>query len=69
MLDLYDSSLSGDKCLVAKSEGSWLWHICLGHIHFDLQNIVMSMDLVATLPKIKFLKKTNYVMLVKTEAK
>lgn len=33
-VDLYGVSMHGTKCLVAKSEESWLWHRCLTHVHF-----------------------------------
>lgn len=42
------------KKLVTKNEDSWLWHKCLGHIHFNLMNKIASKDLVGDLPKLKF---------------
>jgi len=56
VLDLDDVSSSGDKCLMAKNEDSWLWHKCLSHVHFDLLNKIVFKDLVVELPKIKFEK-------------
>jgi len=56
VLDLYDVSSNGVKCLMAKNEDYWLWHRRLSHVHFDLLNKVVSKDLVVGLPKIKFEK-------------
>ncbi|KEH19933.1 hypothetical protein MTR_8g062850 [Medicago truncatula] len=55
MIDLDDISLSGAKCLMDKSEDSWLWHSQLGHFHCELLNI-MSKDIVVSLPKPIFVK-------------
>jgi hypothetical protein len=56
ILDLDDESMSGAKCLVTKSEDSWLWHRRLAHLNFDLLNKIVSKDLVVRLPKLKFTK-------------
>jgi len=56
VLDLDDVSSSGNKCLIAKNEDSWLWHRRLSHVHFDFLNKVVSNDLVVGLPKIKLEK-------------
>ena len=56
VLDLDDVSSSCAKCLMVKNDDSWLWHIRLSHVHFDLINKVLSKDLVIGLPKKKFEK-------------
>jgi len=42
--------------LLTKYEESWLWHRRIGHIHMHHLNKLISNDLVAGLPKIKFEK-------------
>lgn len=44
------------KCLVTKSEDSWLWHMRLSHVHFNLINKISSKNLVICLSKIIFSK-------------
>lgn len=55
-LDLDDVSRYGTKYLVSKNVGSWLWHIRLGCVHFDLINRIVSKNLVVGQPNIKFSK-------------
>src|ERR1044072_8523730 len=56
MLDLFDVSLTSNKCLVTLNDDSWLWHRRLARVNFDLLNKVVSKDLVVGLPKVKFSK-------------
>lgn len=57
LLDLDDMPIYGNnKCLVTKTEDSWLWHKLLEHVHFDLINKITSKNLVVGLPNIKFSK-------------
>lgn len=57
MLNVDDVSNIGTKCLVTRSEDSWLWHRRLGHVHFDLINKITTKNLVIGLPKMKFSKE------------
>lgn len=47
----------GNKCLVTKNEYSWLRHSHLGHVHFDMINMITSKNLIVGLPKIRFSKE------------
>jgi hypothetical protein len=29
------SEIENEKCCLGKEDESWLWHIIMGHIHFD----------------------------------
>lgn len=42
MPNLDDAFLVSTKCLTTMSENSWLWHMRLSHINFDLLNKVTS---------------------------
>lgn len=53
LINIDDVSRYGTKCLINKNEYSWLWHRCLGHMHFDLINKITSKNLVDGLPNIK----------------
>lgn len=47
----------GTKCLVTRSEYSWLWHRSLGHAHFDLINKIWYKNLVIHLRDTEFSKE------------
>lgn len=63
-LNLDDVSMYGTKCLITKNEDYWLWHRCLGHVHFDLINKISSKNIVVGLPKIKFPKDRLYDVMI-----
>lgn len=57
MLSLEGVYNIGAKCLVTRSKDLELWHRCLGHVNFDLNNKIFSNELVMSLPKIKLSKE------------
>nr|GEU43342.1 putative ribonuclease H-like domain-containing protein [Tanacetum cinerariifolium] len=61
--DLYSITLQTTNCpnpicLMAKASSSqaWLWHRRLSHLNFDTINLLSKNDIVAGLPKLKFVK-------------
>ncbi|GJU50699.1 retrovirus-related pol polyprotein from transposon TNT 1-94 [Tanacetum coccineum] len=44
---------------------AWLWHRRLSHLNFDYINLLLKKDVVIGLPKLKYVKRINYVSLVK----
>nr|GEY25085.1 hypothetical protein [Tanacetum cinerariifolium] len=62
-MDLYsitiqDTNCPNPICLMAKASSSqaWLWHRRLSHLNFDTINLLSKNDIVAGLPKLKFVK-------------
>nr|GFB03463.1 hypothetical protein [Tanacetum cinerariifolium] len=55
---LQDTNSPNPICLVAKATSSqaWLWHRRLSHLNFDTINLLSKNDIVAGLPKVKFVK-------------
>nr|GEX14298.1 retrovirus-related Pol polyprotein from transposon TNT 1-94 [Tanacetum cinerariifolium] len=57
-ITLQDTTFSNPICLMAQATSSqaWLWHRRLFHLNFDTINLLLKNDIVAGLPKIKFVK-------------
>nr|GEX03993.1 integrase, catalytic region, zinc finger, CCHC-type, peptidase aspartic, catalytic [Tanacetum cinerariifolium] len=57
-ITLQDTNCPNPICLMAKATSSqaWLWHRRLSHLNFDTINLLSKNDIVAGLPKLKFLK-------------
>nr|GEW37392.1 retrovirus-related Pol polyprotein from transposon TNT 1-94 [Tanacetum cinerariifolium] len=57
-ITLQETTSSNPICLMAKSSSSqaWLWHRCLSHLNFDTINLHSKNDILASLPKLKFVK-------------
>ena len=53
LLDIMNNC-SEYECLLSKSDGSWLWHRRLTHIHKNHLNKLKSKNLVSGLQNIKF---------------
>ncbi|GKA99407.1 retrovirus-related pol polyprotein from transposon TNT 1-94 [Tanacetum coccineum] len=66
-IDLYSITLQNTTspnpiCLMAKASSSqaWLWHCRLSHLNFDTINLLSKYDIMAGLPKLKFVKHHLY---------
>ncbi|GJZ19676.1 retrovirus-related pol polyprotein from transposon TNT 1-94 [Tanacetum coccineum] len=57
-ITLQDTSAPNPICLIAKATSSqaWLWHRRLSHLNFNTINLLSKYDIVAGLPKLKFVK-------------
>ncbi|GJT50311.1 retrovirus-related pol polyprotein from transposon TNT 1-94 [Tanacetum coccineum] len=57
-ITLQDTSTPNPICLMAKATSSqaWLWHLCLSHLNLDTINLLSKYDIMAGLPKFKFVK-------------
>nr|GEX22587.1 hypothetical protein [Tanacetum cinerariifolium] len=57
-ITLQDTNSPNLICLMAKATSSqaWLWHRRLSHLNFDTINLLSKNDIVAGLPKFKFIK-------------
>jgi hypothetical protein len=51
------SEIGNEKCFLGKEDESWLWHIRMGHIHFD--NLVKVMKREAVREMAQITKPTN----------
>nr|GFA22108.1 integrase, catalytic region, zinc finger, CCHC-type, peptidase aspartic, catalytic [Tanacetum cinerariifolium] len=58
LIILHDTNCPNLICLMAKATLSqaWLWHRRLSHLNFDTINLLSKKDIVAGLPKLKFVK-------------
>nr|GEZ38691.1 uncharacterized mitochondrial protein AtMg00810-like [Tanacetum cinerariifolium] len=52
----YIRDLKGNDLLTASSSQAWLWHRRLSHLNVDTINLLSKNDIVAGLPKLKFVK-------------
>nr|GFA73578.1 ribonuclease H-like domain-containing protein [Tanacetum cinerariifolium] len=57
-ITLQDINSSNPICLMAKATSSqaWLWHRRLSYLNFDTINLLSKNDIMAGLPKLKFVK-------------
>jgi hypothetical protein len=44
------SEIGNEKCCLGKEDESWLWHIRMGHIHFDNLVKFIKRELVIEIP-------------------
>nr|GFA94871.1 retrovirus-related Pol polyprotein from transposon TNT 1-94 [Tanacetum cinerariifolium] len=58
-INLHEMASASPICLMARASStkSWLWHQRLSHLNFDTINDLARNDLVAGLPKFKYLKE------------
>nr|GEZ25737.1 hypothetical protein [Tanacetum cinerariifolium] len=61
-ITLQDTNCPNPVCLMARATSSqaWLWHRRLSHLNFDTINLLSKNDIVAGLPKLKFIKDHLY---------
>ena len=68
LVDFNASEAKLSTCLFTKSNMGWLWHRRLGHVGMKQLNRLVKYDLVRGL-KMWYLRRTNFVALVKSENK
>jgi hypothetical protein len=51
------SEFGNEKCCLGKEDESWIWHIIMGHMHFDNLVKVIKREAVREMPRIT--KPTN----------
>ena len=54
MLNIEHASLHELSCLVSKIGDSWVWHYRAAHMNMHHLNHLVKMDLVISIPKLKF---------------